>query len=55
MGYFDVSNNIPIEISLEGEKNKNNDLITLRKYIENQIFLKKYFNIRQSLLFLLFY
>jgi hypothetical protein len=41
MGYFDVTNNIPIEISLEGEKNKNNELITLRKYIEKSNIPKK--------------
>lgn len=33
MCYFDITNGLPIEINLEGEKNKNNELHIFKKYI----------------------
>jgi hypothetical protein len=35
MCYFDVTNNLPIEINIEGEKNKNNELLILKNHILN--------------------
>jgi len=34
MCYYDVTNNLPIEINIEGEKNKNNELHIFKKYIK---------------------
>lgn len=34
MCYFDITNNLPIEINLEGDKNKNNELFIFKKYIK---------------------
>ena len=33
MGYYDITNDLPIELNLEGSKNKNNELHILKKYI----------------------
>lgn len=34
MGYYDITNDLPLELSLEGEKDKNNELFILKKYIK---------------------
>jgi len=35
MGYYDLTNDLPIELSIEGNKNKNNELKLLKSYIMN--------------------
>jgi hypothetical protein len=34
MCYYDITNNLPIEFNIEGEKNKNNELFLLKKYLK---------------------
>lgn len=34
MCYYDITNNLPIELNIEGEKNKNNELLLLKKYLK---------------------
>jgi Transposase DDE domain len=35
MGFYDLTNDLPIELSIEGNKNKNNELLLLKQYINN--------------------
>ena len=35
MGFYDLTNDLPIELSIEGNKNKNNELHLLKAYIKN--------------------
>jgi hypothetical protein len=35
MGFYDLTNDLPIELSIEGNKNKNNELLLLKQYIKN--------------------
>ena len=35
MGYYDIINNIPIDFTFNGEKNKNNEIKELKKWIDN--------------------
>ena len=35
MGFYDLTNDLPIELSIEGSKNKNNELYLLKAYIKN--------------------
>ena len=39
MGYYDVTNDMPLEISIEGNNKKNNELFILRKYLKKINFL----------------
>ena len=36
MCYYDVTNDIPIELTIEGHKTKNNELAILKKYIQTK-------------------
>ena len=38
MGYYDVTNDMPLEISIEGNNKKNNELFILRKYLKKNQF-----------------
>lgn len=35
MGYYDIINNIPIDFTFNGEKNKNNEIKELKKWIDD--------------------
>lgn len=35
MGFYDITNDIPLELNIEGIKNKNNELFLLKKYLKN--------------------
>lgn len=35
MGFFDVTNDVPVELIFKGEESKNKELIALKKYILN--------------------
>ena len=32
MGFYDITNDLPLELNIEGNKNKNNELLILKKY-----------------------
>lgn len=36
MGYYDVTNDLPLEINIEGCKNKNNELALLKSYLKKK-------------------
>jgi len=38
MGYYDVTNDVPLEITIEGSNKKNNELSILQKYLKNNQF-----------------
>lgn len=35
MGFYDITNDLPLELNIEGIKNKNNELHLLKKYLKN--------------------
>lgn len=35
MGFYDITNDLPLELNIEGNKNKNNELSILKKYLKN--------------------
>ena len=40
MGYYDVTNDLPLEINIQGYKKKNNELSILKSYLKNNKFPK---------------
>ena len=38
MGYYDITNDMPLEITIEGNNKKNNELHILQKYLKNNQF-----------------